>query len=712
MEPCTTDPAARAFLRDLIRAQPIVTSLGTAFPSGSSAELWCQVCQCMTHPADYCPWTTLPGWHQVDFKSRPVVNGNHSRRGAGRGNHTGGGRGGGTLPFVAIGPVFKVHSAYNIILLASVPPTLHQTEPTPHNTLCMGKFDSVSNVDVALLPPLLPPPLLLLLLLLLLSLLRLSRVTPTNPMQAQQQETPEQRLHDYPPQQATQHTGTRNSGGGGRPRFVQDAPDDDPRGVDGHPTPASAEVGGSRNAASDGGRRTPRADGELADIEQVPAAAPVAGEPHLPEAETLPPHPTRRRRPKKNSRAAVRIASLNMNGGASPKTNETHLTEARADDIRARYPRLHIVNTAHPTHDSSRDGVAIILNKYTTDWADSTTKTIIEGKALLLSLACKNGRKMHMLCVYAPSGSNALNAGFWEDLDKIWHDNRNLPRLDLLLGDFNMVESREDRLPNHADTAAVVNALTKFRERHALVDGWRQENMGMRDFTFATQHVSQQNSHSRIDRIYIRPTLLDSAREWNIRTSRIPKLDHDVVSVQIAPEGTPTMGNRRQTLPQFILDDKDAFAQIAELAKSRQARIATGLQKEWALLKGDILTLGNTLARKKMANLNKNLNKWKKRRKVTLAGVAQGLLPAAESIRQLDEINAAIRRIEETKSLRMREKIAARHHLEGETNSQYDYQLNRLQRPRDTIDSLQIPHTEPPQYSELEADGRDSHPAP
>ncbi|KAF6741176.1 hypothetical protein DFP72DRAFT_1084709 [Ephemerocybe angulata] len=95
MQPCTTDPATRAFLRDLIRAQPIVTSLGTAFPSGSSAELWCQVCQCTTHPADYCPWTTLPGWRQVDFKSRPVVNGNHSRRGAGRGNNTGGGRGGG-----------------------------------------------------------------------------------------------------------------------------------------------------------------------------------------------------------------------------------------------------------------------------------------------------------------------------------------------------------------------------------------------------------------------------------------------------------------------------------------------------------------------------------------------------------------------------------------------------------------------------------------
>ncbi|KAF6758474.1 Endonuclease/exonuclease/phosphatase, partial [Ephemerocybe angulata] len=419
-------------------------------------------------------------------------------------------------------------------------------------------------------------------------------------------------------------------------------------------------------------------------------------------------------------RAAVRIASLNMNGGASHKTDvkwekinqlirdrgigvlalqETHLTEARANDLKACYPRLHIVNTAHPTHDSSRDGVAVILNKYTTNWADSTTKTIIAGKALLLSLACKNDRKLHILCVYAPSGSDALNAGFWQDLDKIWHDDRSLPRLDLLLGDFNMVESREDRLPSHADTAAVVNALTKFRERHTLVDGWRQENMGVRDFTFATQHVSQQNSHSRIDRIYLRPTLLDSAREWIIQTSGIPKLDHDVVSVQIAPEGTPTMGNGRQTLPQFILDDKDAFTQIAELAKSRQTRIATGLQVEWALLKKDILALGNTLARKKMANLNKNLNRWKKRRKVTLLGVAQGTIPVAESIRQLDEINAAIRKIEETKTLRMREKVAARHHLEGETNSQYDYQLNRLQRPRDTIDSLQIPHTEPPQYT-------------
>ncbi|KAF6754033.1 Endonuclease/exonuclease/phosphatase [Ephemerocybe angulata] len=424
-----------------------------------------------------------------------------------------------------------------------------------------------------------------------------------------------------------------------------------------------------------------------------------------------------------------------MKGGASPKTDvkwekinqlirdqgigvlalqETHLTEARANDLRARYPRLHIENTAHPTHDSSRDGVAIVLNKYTTNWSDSKTKVIVEGKAILLSLACKNEREIHILCVYAPSGNDALNTGFWNELDRLWTVNRRtLPRLDLLLGDFNMVDSREDRLPSHADTVAVVDALTKFRERHVLVDGWRQENIGVRDFSFATRHTTQKNSRSRIDRIYVRPGLLDSAREWDIRTSGIPTLDHSVVSVQIAPEGTPTMGNSRQTMPQFILDDSDAFAQIAALAKSRQERIETALQPEWAQLKEDLLALGNTLARKKMASLNKNLNKWRKRRKITLEKVAQSSITDDESARQLDEIDDAIRKIEETKALRMREKVAARHHLEGETNSQYDFQLNRLQRPRDTVDSLRIPHSNPPSvHAELQRDGKYRHTAP
>ncbi|KAF6763354.1 hypothetical protein DFP72DRAFT_753881, partial [Ephemerocybe angulata] len=39
-----------------------------------------------------------------------------------------------------------------------------------------------------------------------------------------------------------------------------------------------------------------------------------------------------------------------------------------------------------------------------------------------------------------------------------------------------------------------------------------------------------------------------------------------------------------------------------------------------------------------------------------------------------------------------------RHHVEGETGSKYDFYINRARKPRDTVPSLRIPDSAPPQY--------------
>ncbi|TEB25102.1 hypothetical protein FA13DRAFT_1589098, partial [Coprinellus micaceus] len=41
----------------------------------------------------------------------------------------------------------------------------------------------------------------------------------------------------------------------------------------------------------------------------------------------------------------------------------------------------------------------------------------------------------------------------------------------------------------------------------------------------------------------------------------------------------------------------------------------------------------------------------------------------------------------------------ARHHLEAETNSKYDFMIAREKKARDTIEVLQIPETQPPRYT-------------
>ena len=62
--------------------------------------------------------------------------------------------------------------------------------------------------------------------------------------------------------------------------------------------------------------------------------------------------------------------------------------------------------------------------------------------------------------VYAPN-SPPDNKNFWNELDQAFNTNP-FPYLDILLGDFNVVEDAIDRLPSRNDNANTRNALFNF----------------------------------------------------------------------------------------------------------------------------------------------------------------------------------------------------------------------------------------------------------
>lgn len=61
---------------------------------------------------------------------------------------------------------------------------------------------------------------------------------------------------------------------------------------------------------------------------------------------------------------------------------------------------------------------------------------------------------------------------------------------------------------------------------------------------------------SHLDRIYVCPKLLETARKWKIKPPGILGMDHFLVWVKIAPEDTPQMGRGRWTIKEHILKDK------------------------------------------------------------------------------------------------------------------------------------------------------------
>jgi len=52
------------------------------------------------------------------------------------------------------------------------------------------------------------------------------------------------------------------------------------------------------------------------------------------------------------------------------------------------------------------------------------------------------------------------------------------------MGDWNFVEDKVDRSPQHNDDLRVTNEMNKLKTSLDLLDGWRSSNPGSRSFTW------------------------------------------------------------------------------------------------------------------------------------------------------------------------------------------------------------------------------------
>jgi exonuclease III len=126
--------------------------------------------------------------------------------------------------------------------------------------------------------------------------------------------------------------------------------------------------------------------------------------------------------------------------------------------------------------------------------------------------------KINVLGVYAPNDP-ADNAKFWKDIEIHFDTHTNLQKPEVMAGDFNMVEDAIDRLPMHEDLYSQVEALNDLKSKLNLKDGWRDTYPTTKAYTF---HQVATGSQSRIDRLYVSPKVLATAREWKIESVGVP----------------------------------------------------------------------------------------------------------------------------------------------------------------------------------------------
>ncbi|KAI0656999.1 Endonuclease/exonuclease/phosphatase [Cubamyces menziesii] len=301
---------------------------------------------------------------------------------------------------------------------------------------------------------------------------------------------------------------------------------------------------------------------------------------------------------------------------------EAHLNEERTQALNGLFGKhLFVVHSADPSNETGARGVAFVLNKRIIKKPEYTVKEIIPGRVLLLDLAWMTERRLRLVNTYAPNTAHE-NAMLWKSLE-----DAELHGIDMLLGDFNIVEDSLDRLPPRTDKEEATEALQSLKRKWRLSDGWRQTHANQIAFTY--QHTNG-TTQSRLDRIYATTRIRRDADNWDLEEPGV-ETDHKLVYVEIADRDAPYVGKGRWVMPQHLLRDEEMMERMKELAKEMAEEIDSitdrtpnrNPQIVYQAFKKKLVQAARERAKIKIPRIQKRLEKLRSDRDGVLARIRQ-----------------------------------------------------------------------------------------
>ncbi len=424
-----------------------------------------------------------------------------------------------------------------------------------------------------------------------------------------------------------------------------------------------------------------------------------------------------------DKKIAIQVASLNINGFGNlirdhPDNKwgkvyqmmrdnrigilllqETHLTEDRKATIHKMFARkIKVFFSAHPDAPTQKEGVAIVLNARFLNTADATATEVVPGRALQISVQCQGGDTRNILCIYAPT-SNGVDERrrFYKEVRKFYEENPDIPRPHLMAGDFNNVEDKVDRLPVNEEPDPSIIDLDDLKVTLGLMlaDGWRATYPNTREYTF--HRGSGPNAvFSRLDRIYVTPSVFDGAREWRVCEAGV-RTDHSLVMVQLVSDKAPIVGAGRPLFPLQLLRDK-------KLAKAIKARGLAATRELIALeetggrsadanpqiilykLKTDAMRLAREREREVVPRLLAEIREGE----ISLRRLkADRNLPEQEKLAEAEVLTKQVRQLKQRRYRQQQQNSRATHRLYGDRPTKYWSKLHRECAPRDVINAFE-----------------------
>ena len=458
--------------------------------------------------------------------------------------------------------------------------------------------------------------------------------------------------------------------------------------------------------------------GDLLNADQSPTIASQAGQANIGDS------PEANRFPRKERKASIKIATCNIKGRTKlPLINsmmlrkqiailamqETHLPEEGRAELETRFSRrLRIFASADKNNPTGKAGVAIAINKAMMATEKAKAYEIYPGRALLVKTQWRSGKPLKILNIYAPNVSPQCakeSAAFFEKVQDFFENSPTWLKPDIVLGDFNIVEYPIDRLPAAADRNEGVLAIDGLMRSLHVTDGWRSTYPDKKAWTFISQKAPF--AQSRLDRIYVTPTIVRAAREWKIESNPLPLTDHAIATVKISDELAPEIGKGRRAFPQRILRDEITIKYINEhgdnlLSKMRslQRTQANNPQTWWADFEQKIMKFAVNRERCTVPKIDQEIARTAEMiEKLAKEDLGQTLdqETATELMGtriRLAELTQYKNELEQKKFTQVRSQTNTKYKMANEAMNKTWFRLSKEVKPRDVIYALKTAQSE------------------
>ncbi|KAJ7052363.1 hypothetical protein C8F01DRAFT_1332905, partial [Mycena amicta] len=327
---------------------------------------------------------------------------------------------------------------------------------------------------------------------------------------------------------------------------------------------------------------------------------------------------------------------------------------------------------------------------------------LIPGKAMLATIPWHKKATITVLGVYAPTESVEAKKAFWNALTEMWiNPELDMPAIDWLGGDINLVVNPMDRLPQHEDDPKAVAALERFLHVVNLEDGWRRANPNAKAYTYTSTQTPP--THSRLDRIYVPRNRFNRYRGWSIDDAAGKLSDHKMVSVTVTTPGSPYIGKGRYTIPLHILHDRE----FRNYAVKEGAKLETDLEQErseennpqilFRDYKEKILTFARERAKVSLGATAQKKKKLQRERNNLLPDTEDGAADTEQSgvATKLAHIERRIRELTQIERDRGRLNTRVKDFTQRNTITKHTANLCKVSKPRDDIPFLRRTDTTP-----------------